>query len=230
MTRTETNRQNSQLSTGPRSEAGKLAVSRNAVKFGLFSRELLLPSESEERFNSFAEDLREDLAPQGPLENLLANKVIWAAWRLQRLLYMEKKLFEKPEELLPATQTTEGMWVSPEHFTIVFADNEEGDNEAPTEDRQPQQNIFGLLRSSGLMQSDIDLIATEADRFGLSKEEVFARYLVNAYSPASGPRGKEPLQLLARYETTLEKSFYRALAELQRVQSSRAIKAKMPKW
>lgn len=228
MTRTETNRQNSQLSTGPRSEAGKLAVSRNAVKFGLFSREQLLASESEEQFNAFAEDLREDLGPVGALENLLADKTIWAAWRLQRLLNMEKRLFEQPSELLPTNQTTEGMLVNPEELVIVFGGQDIP--EEAEEDRQPQQNIFGLLRSSGLMQSDIDLIAAEADKFGLSKEEVFARYLVNAYSPASGTRGKEPLQLLARYETTLEKSFYRALAELQRVQKMRSIRAKQAKW
>ena len=216
MNRTEVNRQNSQLSTGPRSEAGRLAVSRNAVKFGLFSREHLLESESEEQFNAFAADLREDLGPVGALENLLADKAIWAAWRLQRLLNMERKLFEQPSELLPTNQTTEGMLVNPEELVIVFSG--QSIPEEAEEDRQPKHNLFGLLRSAGLKQSDIDLIAAEADKFGLSSEEIFARYLVNAYSPASGARGKEPLQLLARYESTLEKSFYRALAELQSVQ------------
>ena len=231
MTRTEVNRQNSQLSTGPRSEAGKLAVSRNAVKFGLFSREQLLASESEEQFNAFAEDLREDLGPVGALENLLADKAIWAAWRLQRLLNMERRLFEQPSELLPTNQTTEGMLVNPEELVIVFSSpdfpKETEEVEEAEEDRQPQHNLFGLLRSAGLKQSDIDLIAAEADKFGLSSEEIFARYLVNAYSPASGTRGKEPLQLLARYESTLEKSFYRALAELQRAQNMRSLRAKL---
>jgi hypothetical protein len=39
----EANRKNSLKSTGPKTAAGKRRVSRNAVKFGLFSKYLLVP-------------------------------------------------------------------------------------------------------------------------------------------------------------------------------------------
>ena len=46
----EANRRNAQKSTGPRSEEGKQTSARNATKFGLFSRHVLLPGDDEAEF------------------------------------------------------------------------------------------------------------------------------------------------------------------------------------
>ena len=48
------------------------------------ARTVVLPSEDPRTFNAFAAAVRADLQPRGPLETILANSVIEAAWRLCR--------------------------------------------------------------------------------------------------------------------------------------------------
>ena len=53
----EANRENAKKSTGPKTAAGKAKVSSNPIKHGLLAQAALLPSEDEEAFDSFADDL-----------------------------------------------------------------------------------------------------------------------------------------------------------------------------
>ena len=59
------NRRNAQRSTGPRSGAGKARVSMNPLKHGLTAREVVLPNESPEAFDSFRSGLLAEIAPVG---------------------------------------------------------------------------------------------------------------------------------------------------------------------
>ena len=56
----------------------------NSLRHGLLSRATLLPSDDLEAFSAFAAALRDDLAPAGAVEELLADQVISAGWRLRR--------------------------------------------------------------------------------------------------------------------------------------------------
>ena len=83
------NRQNAFLSTGPKTAEGKARSSKNALKHGIMSQEVLLPWESEKDLEAFGKRLRADLAPVGELEFLLADRIISTAWRLRRCLKVE---------------------------------------------------------------------------------------------------------------------------------------------
>lgn len=86
----EANRRNSQRSTGPRTEAGKARSRRNALRHGLAARTLIVaPGEDEADFAAFAADLRQDLAPDGAVEEALAQRIILCAWRLERIARIE---------------------------------------------------------------------------------------------------------------------------------------------
>lgn len=61
----EANRQNAKRSTGPKTAAGKAAVSGNALKHGLLTEAALLAGEDEEAFASLADDLLAELQPVG---------------------------------------------------------------------------------------------------------------------------------------------------------------------
>jgi hypothetical protein len=50
---TRANRRNAQKSTGPRSRQGKAAVSQNAVKHGLLTRQNVITSESQADFDLY---------------------------------------------------------------------------------------------------------------------------------------------------------------------------------
>jgi hypothetical protein len=80
----EASRANALHSTGPRTEEGKAASSRNHTKLGLFTRrDHVLPHETE-LYQAFRDALLEDLAPSAPLEQSLAAEIVSAQWRLRR--------------------------------------------------------------------------------------------------------------------------------------------------
>jgi hypothetical protein len=83
------NRRNAQLSTGPRTDAGKAASAQNATKHGLLSRQVVLPDENEKEFDEFRARLIEDLFPIGELEAVLAERIVFASWRLRRVVRLE---------------------------------------------------------------------------------------------------------------------------------------------
>jgi hypothetical protein len=89
----EANRANAQKSTGPRTEEGKARSSRNAVKHGLSSRDLVIRSEERETFNDWLAEYRAELDPQGSLEEALFNQIVYADWNLARVRRLEAELF-----------------------------------------------------------------------------------------------------------------------------------------
>jgi hypothetical protein len=80
------NRRNAEHSTGPKTDAGKETSSRNAMKFGLFTRNLLLPGEDESELAALGDGIRARLRPADALEELYVERIVAASWRLQRAL------------------------------------------------------------------------------------------------------------------------------------------------
>jgi hypothetical protein len=78
------NRRNAQKSTGPRSIQGKAAVSHNALKHGLYARQAIISSESRADFDLYREQMLSELAPAGPMESMLAERIVTLSWRLKR--------------------------------------------------------------------------------------------------------------------------------------------------
>jgi len=88
------NRRNAKRSTGPRTPKGKAMASKNALKHGLLSREVLLDSEDPEELQDLQRCLRVDLQPLGALENLLVDQIAVSFWRLRRALAVEAGAFD----------------------------------------------------------------------------------------------------------------------------------------
>ena len=87
------NRRNALKSTGPRTPAGKLRSSKNHLKHGLCSDSPLLPGECPATFFTFRDELRSELQPKTPLQNILADRIAHLSWRLQRIADAERHLF-----------------------------------------------------------------------------------------------------------------------------------------
>ena len=79
----EANKRNAQLSTGPRTADGRARVASNALKHGLTGKQVVLPGEDPAEFDAFRSDLIADLAPQGALEEIFAEKIVADAWRFR---------------------------------------------------------------------------------------------------------------------------------------------------
>jgi len=78
------NRANAQLSTGPRSEAGRQITRFNALKHGLAAKELVIPGEDPAALDALRADLIAEHQPAGPTEALLVEELAVCWWRLQR--------------------------------------------------------------------------------------------------------------------------------------------------
>lgn len=93
----ESNRQNALRSTGPVTEAGKAAVSRNAVIHGGYStRSEAVPHLGEDpaQFEALHEGFVQSLNPQGILEQELVGRMTSAWWRMLRAGRAEREGLE----------------------------------------------------------------------------------------------------------------------------------------
>jgi len=86
------NRQNAQLSTGPRTAEGKTRVASNTLKHGLTAKQIIFPHEDPDEFEAFREALLISLDPAGAPEEVLAEKIIADAWRMRRVWSLEAAL------------------------------------------------------------------------------------------------------------------------------------------
>jgi hypothetical protein len=84
------NRANAEKSTGPRTDEGKAASSRNGLTFGLFTmRDFVQPGEEDEEYVLLCAAFHKDLNPQTTLEQTYAAAIISAQWRLRRCSLVE---------------------------------------------------------------------------------------------------------------------------------------------
>jgi hypothetical protein len=91
--RVEANRRNALLSTGPKTDAGKQASSRNAIKHGFYTSTLLLPEEDHTQFEALCDRFLDEYRPEGLEETDLVEEMVTLKWRLARLNLMEQGVF-----------------------------------------------------------------------------------------------------------------------------------------
>src|SRR5262252_5485625 len=87
------NRANALRSTGPKTPEGKAAVRLNAIRHGLLARDAVLPGEDADAFEDLWNQVRAELSPMGPIEELLVERVVNTMWRLRRLGRAETALY-----------------------------------------------------------------------------------------------------------------------------------------
>src|SRR5215213_651070 len=92
------NASNALQSTGPRTGEGKAASAQNALTHGLRAAQVLLPEEAPEPLAVLHEHLRCDLQPQGPMEELLFDRIVAGAWRLRRAYLVERGILERGDD------------------------------------------------------------------------------------------------------------------------------------
>jgi hypothetical protein len=154
----DANRQNAQKSTGPKTPEGKAAVSQNALTHGLTAENACIKGEEMDEFDETRQSFEDEFKPVGPLQTLLVQQIVMAAWRLGRLRIIEGGLFQ-----------------------LRGADDAK-------DIAKGYKSLTPRTRLAYLYQRDV--------------------------------RGPNALATLGRYEARIERSFYRALHELQRLQAA----------
>ena len=122
--RTEINRANAQLSTGPKTEEGKQRSRFNARKHNLTGQTLISSEEDLQNYFDCSARLIADLRPEGEFEKRLAQSLADAQWQLDRARAIETNLlFQLATPHLPADAdaTTPIDWA--EAQAKAFAEN-----------------------------------------------------------------------------------------------------------
>jgi hypothetical protein len=193
----EANRQNALKSTGPKTTEGKAAASRNALRHGLLSKDVLLPWEDGEALRELDEGLRTELHPVGNLENLLVDRIVAAVWRLRRLGRVETGIFvwEHHEEFAERAEREARRYEALAN-DLIFGPDIEITDEAKHEE--------AMSRARRIRSEQEDDTATLGRTFARDADRA------NAFSK------------LSRYETAIERQLYRALHQLERLQVARS--------
>ena len=74
---------------GPRTPEGKGRSKLNAITHGIFSKVVVLKTESQVEYDSLLQGLRQACKPQGKLEEILVDKLTTILWRYRRLINAE---------------------------------------------------------------------------------------------------------------------------------------------
>jgi len=90
--RAETNRANAQHSTGPRTDAGKMRSSLNALRHGLTGHTIVLPSDDLVAYERHCKEVHDQYGPKNKMEVLLAQMLADLAWRLNRITAIEANM------------------------------------------------------------------------------------------------------------------------------------------
>ena len=91
------NQANAQLSTGPKTEEGKAASSKNHLSHGLTYRGgtfVLLPWEDGEEFNNLVIDLKCEYTPKNRTEMILVERMAQHHWLRNRATMLQGNCFK----------------------------------------------------------------------------------------------------------------------------------------
>ena len=81
----ESNRENAKKSTGPKSESGKAKSSRNATTLGMYTKDVVLPTEDVAQYIALRAAFHAEHQPETPTEEMLVDTIVIALWRRRRL-------------------------------------------------------------------------------------------------------------------------------------------------
>jgi hypothetical protein len=92
------NRENAQLSTGPRTIEGKQASSRNSSRHGLTGTQIVMPGEDAAAYEELRSGMHFAHNPANDPERVLVDQIAANAWRLMRAQRVETAFLAKLAE------------------------------------------------------------------------------------------------------------------------------------
>ncbi len=85
--------------TGPRTEEGKKSSSQNNRRHGLATANIIVLPHERPIFDQIEAELRDEIQPDGPLENIAFRRLITANWQMEKCQQTEAVLIaQEPNE------------------------------------------------------------------------------------------------------------------------------------
>jgi len=121
------NRANAQKSTGPRTEEGKTASRKNALRHGLTAKTVVLDVEDPAEYQAFRSQVIQAFVPAPGVEQLLTEQLADALWRLKRAQRIETSAFDHylntlKHEIFPDDASARDGLVNDIGLGVVIAD------------------------------------------------------------------------------------------------------------
>ena len=190
------NRKNALSSTGPITAAGKAISSQNSTTHGLMSNQPVIKGESREDFELFRNRLTGYFKPFGELEQLLTERIVTSFWRQNRAGRIEVEILNsmfEPAETSSAKPRSPLLDVG---FKLTYED-------------RPDE----VYRPIDCMPEDMpNKRQTETEK----PAELTLGQAISADFSGGNIIGK-----FRRYEAHIDRTLYKALHELQRLQAAR---------
>ena len=205
------NQQNSKLSTGPRSETGKQAVSINAIKHGIYSNKIMQLAAENEDFKDLQNSINESYQPASPVESILVSIIVENTWRLNLISKTEQGLYKKKEledtiikckEIILCETKSKG-GSAEMVYNVIMAYLGEPENPYFIENTALTDNIEKLMMAEKEADAEAMKLA-KAFHFDSISSETFTK--------------------LARYRKGTEHSLYLAIDKLSNIQRDRIYK------
>jgi len=198
----EANKQNALVSTGPATSEGKAIVAQNAVKHGIFAKDLIITTgdgkEDAQEYRELLDGLIISLAPVGQMECLLVEKISVDYWRLRRVLRFESGSIRKVLDMAISDYYNKADWQGIKENKT----NEELDEEiAQYRDRQDKR---GQKRLAELEQAKL-------------KNQYAEEVTIKTNSLPAG----DDYEKVIKYEKAVQRSILQNLALLKRLQAIR---------
>ncbi len=119
--RIRSSRTNGALSRGPKTAAGKLRSSGNRCTHGLFSKRVVLKSESQQEFDDLRRQFIAKFHPQNDLELGWIEEMAAAKWRSRRIWITETRLLTEAMDALDADGLLETPMDATDRLTAAFS-------------------------------------------------------------------------------------------------------------
>jgi hypothetical protein len=193
-------RANAKQSRGPKTVQGKAASSRNALKFGFFSRDPVIPGEDPAEWQEFRRNLLASLAPVGGAQQILADRIVDSAWRLRRFPVVEAGIF------------TACLYEEENALATLAADRKSDaeDEAADLEELEPDE-----IEELDERDQELADLAAQAEEASEAPETAMGRAFIR------DSQGTTAFLKLGRYETGIERALCRNLQALERLQAVR---------
>jgi hypothetical protein len=216
----QANVRNAQSSTGPVSPEGKALVARNAIKHGIFARDLVISAgdgrEDEMEYHELLFELKKDLSPVGRMEMILVEKIAVNYWRLRRLVRFEtgeirEQLDDYRENTLRSHYNSSYSRQRPELEYYNYSD------EIADVEYQEQRYKVAGMRSSGFNSSEEKSALDYVLYFRLDREE--SQFTAKDYKAAKKYVDSLSPQMQGKLRKEMLNEAERVLGEMEEVRS-----------
>jgi hypothetical protein len=185
---------------------GKEVSRMNAVKHGLLAQHVVLPWEDADEFARFAASIHEEIRPVGETETVLTDLVVGSAWRLRRVMRIEKGLLIRESYVADADRARR----EAQHY-VSWPDSVE----------EQLANIDTLRGQEVITDPRAYEDALQRRREAMAVADSVEGKLGLAYATNVVHSG-DAVSKLSRYEDQLLRRMLKMLAEVGRLQACRA--------